>query len=164
MSIHKVTCGVRVDVLEGVVAAIAADLSAAGVAHRLVVSGSGDWRFVDLVPSEAGKLQVGRRAGGGGRQEEAAEHGSAGLRPARSTGSALLAVLPWRPTFPRALPCPCACLRCQALEYARRKLGFTPENTVAAGDSGNGEQGGLGASCCPSHPLNCTAPVVWPWW
>ncbi len=28
-------------------------------ACSLVVSGSGDWRFVDLVPAEAGKLQVG---------------------------------------------------------------------------------------------------------
>ncbi|KAL4445901.1 hypothetical protein ABPG77_009100 [Micractinium sp. CCAP 211/92] len=81
MSAHKVTCGVRLDVLEGVVAAIAADLEAARVAHRMVVSGSGAWRFVDLVPREAGKLQ--------------------------------------------------------ALEYARRKLGFAPEHTVAAGDSGN---------------------------
>lgn len=63
MSAHKVTCGVRLDVLEGVVAAIAADLEAARVAHRMVVSGSGAWRFVDLVPREAGKLQVGRRSG-----------------------------------------------------------------------------------------------------
>ncbi len=62
MSAHKVTCGVRLDVLEGVVAAIAADLEAARVAHRMVVSGSGAWRFVDLVPREAGKLQVGRRS------------------------------------------------------------------------------------------------------
>ncbi|KAL4425696.1 hypothetical protein ABPG75_009712 [Micractinium tetrahymenae] len=81
MSEHKVTCGVRVDVLEGVVASISADLAASGVAHRLVVSGSGGWRFVDLVPRQAGKLQ--------------------------------------------------------ALEYARRRLGFAPEHTVAAGDSGN---------------------------
>ena len=40
------------------------------VQHRLVVSGSGDWRFMDLVPAQAGKLQVGKRGcerGGGGR-------------------------------------------------------------------------------------------------
>ena len=63
MNEHKVTCGVRLDVLEGVVAGIEADLKAEGVHHRLVVSGSGDWRFLDLVPREAGKLQV--RAGPG---------------------------------------------------------------------------------------------------
>ena len=58
MNEHKVTCGVRLDVLEGVVAGIQADLQAGGVRHRLVVSGSGDWRFLDLVPREAGKMQV----------------------------------------------------------------------------------------------------------
>lgn len=81
MSEHKVTCGVRLDVLEAVLASISADLAAADVAHKLIVSGSGGWRFVDLVPREAGKLQ--------------------------------------------------------ALEYARRSLGFLPDQTVAAGDSGN---------------------------
>ena len=66
MNEHKVTCGVRLDVLEGVVAGIQADLQAEGVRHRLVVSGSGDWRFLDLVPREAGKLQVRSGAGWGG--------------------------------------------------------------------------------------------------
>lgn len=67
MSEHKVTCGVRLDVLEGVVAEVRTDLGEAGVRHRLVVSGSGDWRFVDLVPAEAGKLQV-SVGGAGGRR------------------------------------------------------------------------------------------------
>ena len=68
MNAHKVTCGVRLDVLDGVVAGIEADLAGEGVLHRLVVSGSGDWRFLDLVPREAGKLQVRwqGRAGQGG--------------------------------------------------------------------------------------------------
>ncbi|KAL4859929.1 Fumarylacetoacetase [Chlorella vulgaris] len=81
MSEHKVTCGVRLDVLDGVLAGIKRELADGGVRHRIVVSGSGDWRFLDLVPVEAGKLQ--------------------------------------------------------ALEYARRTLGFAPEQTVACGDSGN---------------------------
>ncbi|PSC75747.1 fumarylacetoacetase [Micractinium conductrix] len=81
MSEHKVTCGVRINVLEKVLASVSADLAGAAVEHRMVISGSGDWRYMDLVPREAGKLQ--------------------------------------------------------ALEYARRTLGFEPEQTVAAGDSGN---------------------------
>lgn len=81
MSEHKVTCGVRLDVLDSVLAGIKRELADGGVRHRIVVSGSGDWRFLDLVPVEAGKLQ--------------------------------------------------------ALEYARRTLGFAPEQTVACGDSGN---------------------------
>lgn len=56
MSEHKVTCGVRLDVLDTVLSSIKADL--ADARYRLVVSGSGDWRFVDLVPAEAGKLQA----------------------------------------------------------------------------------------------------------
>lgn len=66
MSSHKVTCGVRLDVLDRVLASIKADLAAGGVRYRLVVSGSGDWRFVDLVPAEAGKLQVGAEGRGAG--------------------------------------------------------------------------------------------------
>ena len=61
MSEHKVTCGVRCDVLDAVLQGVAADLAAAGVKHRMVVSGSGDWRFLDLVPAQAGKLQARRR-------------------------------------------------------------------------------------------------------
>jgi hydroxymethylpyrimidine pyrophosphatase-like HAD family hydrolase len=58
MSEHKVTCGVRLNVLDKVLATIRSDLQQAGIRHRLVVSGSGDWRFMDLVPAEAGKLQA----------------------------------------------------------------------------------------------------------
>jgi hypothetical protein len=52
-----------------------------GVLHKLVVSGKGEWRYCDILPAEAGKLQ--------------------------------------------------------ALEYARTVLGFSQDQTVAAGDSGN---------------------------
>lgn len=55
---HKITCGVRCDVLEQSIALIRAPLDAAGVAYKLVVSGSGGWRFVDLVPPNAGKLHA----------------------------------------------------------------------------------------------------------
>lgn len=58
MNEHKVTCGVRADALARVQARITSELEAAGVAHRLIVSGKGDWRYVDLVPVQAGKLQA----------------------------------------------------------------------------------------------------------
>lgn len=67
--------------LRQVTAAIRETLGAAGVQHRLVVSGSGGWRFMDLVPRQAGKLQVrwggkrvGRRVDGrvGGRASRSA--------------------------------------------------------------------------------------------
>ena len=58
MNEHKVTCGVHADALERVRARITAELEAAGGAHKLCVSGKGDWRYIDLVPAQAGKLQA----------------------------------------------------------------------------------------------------------
>lgn len=81
MNEHKITCGVRADVLGSVLERIATALEADKVEHRLIVSGSGEWRYLDLVPAAAGKLQ--------------------------------------------------------ALEYARKELGFSHQHTVACGDSGN---------------------------
>eukprot|EP00887_Chlorella_sp_A99_P000854 scaffold5.g854.t1 len=57
-NLEAITCGVRCDVLEQSIALIRAPLDAAGVAYKLVVSGSGGWRFVDLVPPNAGKLHA----------------------------------------------------------------------------------------------------------
>jgi len=72
---------VKFDVLESVLDHIRRFLEVADVGHRLIVSGTGDWRFLDLVPINGGKRE--------------------------------------------------------ALEYARQKLGFPSERTVACGDSGN---------------------------
>ena len=97
----QVTCGVAAAVLDVVTASIKEALDASGVAYKLVVSGKGDWRYMDLVPPQAGKLQ--------------------------------------------------------ALEYARRSLGFTPDQTVACGDSGNdidmleGGAGRGGGAGCSTH-------------
>ena len=66
MNEHKVTCGVALGVVDQVTEGIAEFLGAQGVGHRLVVSGSGDWRYLDLVPLQAGKLQVGGAGGRGG--------------------------------------------------------------------------------------------------
>ena len=55
---HKVTCGVRGDVLPGVLKRLRARLAERRVDARLVSSGTGDWRFVDLVPRRAGKRQA----------------------------------------------------------------------------------------------------------
>ena len=157
MSEHKVTCGVRVDVLEAVLASVGRDLREARVAHRLVVSGSGGWRFMDLVPAEAGKLQVGAGEAGvrwveaweerwGGPAGGHVVTGSRGVRRPRTQAGGL-ELAPVRccccsrtPHLPPASPAN----PCQALEYARRSLGFPPERTVACGDSGND----IGAPCC----------------
>jgi sucrose-6F-phosphate phosphohydrolase len=58
MNEHKVTCGVRGDVLDRVRAAVGGALDAAGVAHRLIVSGAGEWHYIDVVPARAGKAQA----------------------------------------------------------------------------------------------------------
>lgn len=55
---HKVTCGVATAVLPRVTDAIAGRLAAEGVSASVVTSGVGDWRFLDLVPARAGKLQA----------------------------------------------------------------------------------------------------------
>lgn len=56
MNEHKITVGVKLDALENVLSSIKQDLSmSTNVSYRSIVSGVGEWRFVDLVPHEAGK-------------------------------------------------------------------------------------------------------------
>ncbi|KAL3162887.1 hypothetical protein ABBQ32_009336 [Trebouxia sp. C0010 RCD-2024] len=55
---HKVTCGVHIDVVEQVQQQISNSLGADGVKARLILSGTGDWRFLDIVSINAGKLQA----------------------------------------------------------------------------------------------------------
>ena len=47
-----------VEVLPDTLARIRASLRLSGVQARLMVSGSGDWRFLDIVSIRAGKLEV----------------------------------------------------------------------------------------------------------
>jgi sucrose-6F-phosphate phosphohydrolase len=56
MNDYKITCGVAKFALDDVLALIKAQLDAEKVLYKAVVSGKGDWRFVDLVPIAAGKL------------------------------------------------------------------------------------------------------------
>lgn len=55
---HKVTCGVHVDVMDQVQQQISEKLAEDGVEARLILSGKGDWRFLDIVSINAGKLQA----------------------------------------------------------------------------------------------------------
>uniref|UniRef100_A0A7S3RAP8 Sucrose phosphatase-like domain-containing protein n=1 Tax=Dunaliella tertiolecta TaxID=3047 RepID=A0A7S3RAP8_DUNTE len=55
---HKVTCGVKVEVLDSVLASLAASFAAAGIKANMITSGHGDWRFLDIVPIRAGKLEA----------------------------------------------------------------------------------------------------------
>ncbi|KFM25353.1 Protein GrpE [Auxenochlorella protothecoides] len=55
---HKVTCGVHVGALARVAQDVRERLARHGVQLRLVASGVGDWRFLDLVPMAAGKRQA----------------------------------------------------------------------------------------------------------
>jgi sucrose-6F-phosphate phosphohydrolase len=55
MNEYKVTAGVLYAVLPHVLQSIEEDMSSKGMEYRAVVSGKGDWRFVDLVPKLAGK-------------------------------------------------------------------------------------------------------------
>uniref|UniRef100_A0A7S0QZA9 Sucrose phosphatase-like domain-containing protein n=1 Tax=Chlamydomonas leiostraca TaxID=1034604 RepID=A0A7S0QZA9_9CHLO len=55
---HKVTCGVRADVMGPVQAVVEANLASAGVKANVIVSGHGDWRYMDIVPLRAGKLEA----------------------------------------------------------------------------------------------------------
>ena len=52
----QVTCGVHATVVDSVVDDISAAIDRAGVRARLILSGKGDWRFLDIVPANAGKL------------------------------------------------------------------------------------------------------------
>ncbi|GMH38515.1 hypothetical protein BSKO_06399 [Bryopsis sp. KO-2023] len=54
---HKVTCGVNVSVLDKVVAHIQKALDANNAKAKLISSGMGEWRYLDLVSNQAGKLE-----------------------------------------------------------------------------------------------------------
>jgi hydroxymethylpyrimidine pyrophosphatase-like HAD family hydrolase len=56
MNSHKLTCGVRADTVDDAVARVTRMLTKEGVAHKAIISGKGDWRYVDVVPIKAGKL------------------------------------------------------------------------------------------------------------
>lgn len=47
-----------VGVLEETLARICKSLRLSGVQARLITSGTGDWRFLDIVSVRAGKLEV----------------------------------------------------------------------------------------------------------
>lgn len=55
---HKVTCGVHMDVMDQVQQQISDSLQEEGVEARLILSGKGDWRYLDIVSINAGKLQA----------------------------------------------------------------------------------------------------------
>lgn len=55
---HKVTCGVHMDVMDQVQLQISESLQEEGVEARLILSGKGDWRYLDIVSINAGKLQA----------------------------------------------------------------------------------------------------------
>jgi len=57
MNSHKVTVGVHVDKLRAAEEHIRGALAAEGVRAKIIVSGCGDWRFLDVVPEMAGKLE-----------------------------------------------------------------------------------------------------------
>jgi len=54
---HKVTCGVKVDMLQQAVAGIEAKLSESQVTANIISSGAGDWRYLDIVSRQAGKRE-----------------------------------------------------------------------------------------------------------
>eukprot|EP00803_Ostreobium_quekettii_P004176 evm.model.scf_87.1 EVM.evm.TU.scf_87.1 scf_87:8029-14871(-) len=54
---HKVTCGVRNDVLPHVLEHMGEVLKANYVKAKLITSGTGDWRFLDVVSDRAGKFE-----------------------------------------------------------------------------------------------------------
>lgn len=55
---HKITCGVHMQALESVLETVEGVLSVRSVKSNLITSGTGDWRFLDIVPIKAGKLEA----------------------------------------------------------------------------------------------------------
>lgn len=49
---HKITCGVHASVEEAVIRHINDQLFDGAVRANLIVSGAGDWRFLDVVPTQ----------------------------------------------------------------------------------------------------------------
>ena len=78
---HKITCGVRSELVEDCCEELAEKLGEDGVSAKLVYSGKGDWKYLDILSASAGKLE--------------------------------------------------------SLEFLRKMTRFSPENTIACGDSGN---------------------------
>ena len=56
MHAHKITCGVAVTALPQVLHILDSLLSEQNIKYKAIVSGKGEWRFLDLVPEKAGKL------------------------------------------------------------------------------------------------------------
>ena len=54
----QVTCGVQAESVASVTESIQAALEEAGVHAQLILSGKGDWRFLDIVSTGAGKLSA----------------------------------------------------------------------------------------------------------
>ncbi|KAG2425471.1 hypothetical protein HXX76_013681 [Chlamydomonas incerta] len=55
---HKVTCGVADAAAGGVVGTVNSELAAAGVSANVITSGHGGWKYMDVVPIRAGKLEA----------------------------------------------------------------------------------------------------------
>ncbi|KAG2488724.1 hypothetical protein HYH03_012724 [Edaphochlamys debaryana] len=55
---HKVTCGVADASASAAVATVNAELAAAGCAANVITSGHGGWKYMDVVPLRAGKLEA----------------------------------------------------------------------------------------------------------
>ena len=53
---EQVTCGVHTEAVDRVMRSIQAATEDAGVQAKLILSGKGDWRFLDIVAAQAGKL------------------------------------------------------------------------------------------------------------
>ena len=54
---HKLTLGVRDDAVEAFESELRRGLASAGVEAKVIRSGSGGWKYVDVVPAGAGKLE-----------------------------------------------------------------------------------------------------------
>ncbi|GIL67509.1 hypothetical protein Vafri_20868 [Volvox africanus] len=55
---HKITCGVADPKAAAAVARVKGELAAAGVAANVITSGHGGWKYMDVVPIRAGKLEA----------------------------------------------------------------------------------------------------------
>ncbi|PNH08188.1 putative sucrose-phosphatase 1 [Tetrabaena socialis] len=55
---YKVTCGVSDEATAAVVDRVNGELAAAGVSANVITSGHGGWKYLDIVPLRAGKLEA----------------------------------------------------------------------------------------------------------
>lgn len=58
MNEHKVTCGVHVDVLDQTIEILENMLQKDSIQYKCIISGIGEWRYMDIVPMRAGKFQA----------------------------------------------------------------------------------------------------------